>query len=133
MTPRGRFNRDQRLLAAILIVSIAAIAGSLFAIRKAEDRLLETESSATAIHWANFLQQHLTDLDEIVSNGLVSASDQRVFNFATAAGGVTHYEVIRPDGITALSSRAGDYGKSNADERLSPEIPQMALPGCPRP
>ncbi len=119
MTPRGRFNRDQRLLAAILIVSIAAIAGSLFAIRMAEDRLLETESSATAIHWANFLQQHLTDLDDIVSNGLVSASDRRVFNFATAAGGVTHYEVIRPDGITALSSRAGDYGNSNADERLS--------------
>jgi PAS domain S-box-containing protein len=87
------------------------------AIHEIERRLLRNEGSATAVHWATFLEDHL-ELDEILKNGLVSADDQRIFDFAGAAGGVLGYEVIRPDGVTALSSWAGDFGKTADDSIL---------------
>ncbi|MFQ6017924.1 MAG: ATP-binding protein [Kiloniellaceae bacterium] len=119
MRPGHRFGRDQRLLAAILIISVAAVLGGFVSIRQAERQLLEAEASATAIHWAKFLQDHLSELDEILSSGLISSQDQRLFDFASEAGRVFRYEVIRPDGITALSSWAGDYRKSNTEDYVS--------------
>jgi len=103
----------------MLIISIAAAIASLMAIRQAERGLLKAEASATAIHWATFLQEHLSELDEILSDGLVSARDQRVFDFASDAGRVIRYEVIRADGITAHSSWAGDFKKSSVEDDLS--------------
>ena len=112
-------SRDQRLLAAVLITGIVALATNLIAVRNTERGLLEAETSATAIHWARFLQEHLSELDEILSDGLVSAQDQRVFDFASEAGRVIRYEVIRPDGVIALSSWAGDFRKSSINEHLA--------------
>jgi len=114
-----RLSRDQRLFAVILVISIAAVIASFVAIRKAEHYLLETEASATAIHWAKFLEENLTDIHEILASGLVSARDQQVFRFASEAGRVYRYQVIRPDGVTALSSWAGDYRISNTDAFVS--------------
>ena len=116
---KSQSKRDHRLLVAMLIISIAAGAGSLIAIRQAERGLLKAEASAAAIHWAMFLQEHLSELDEILSDGLVSARDQRVFDFASEAGRVIRYEVIRADGITAHSSWAGDFKKSGVEDDLS--------------
>ena len=120
--PGNRFGRDRRLFAAIVIISIAAVLASWLAVRKAEHHLLEVEATATAIHWATFLQENLLELDEILRDGLVSAKDQRVFNFASQAGRVFRYEVIRSDGVTALSSWAGDFQKSDTTVDLSEVI-----------
>ena len=120
--PGNRSGRDGRLFAAIVIISIAAVLASWFAVRKAEHQLLQIEATATAIHWATFLQENLLELDEILRDGLVSAKDQRVFDFASQAGRVFRYEVIRSDGVTALSSWAGDFQKSNPTVDLSEVI-----------
>jgi PAS domain S-box-containing protein len=110
-----RRSRDQRLFVTVLLVSLVALLISWGAVRKAEHQLLRNETSATAIHWATFLEDHLSELDEILGDGLVSAGDQRVFDFASQAGRVFRYEVIRPDGVTALSSWAGDFSKVNTN------------------
>jgi PAS domain S-box-containing protein len=106
-----RFGRDQRLLASIFTVSFLAVLTSWFGVREAERHLLESEASATAIHWARFLEDQITEFDEILSKGLVTARDQRVFDFASRAGRVFSYEIIRPDGGIALSSWIGNFGK----------------------
>ena len=106
-----RFGRDQRLLASIFAVSLLAVSTSWFGVHEAERRLLESEASATAIHWARFLQDQVSEFDEILSSGLVTAGDQRVFDFASRAGRVFSYEIIRPDGTTALSSWVGFFGR----------------------
>jgi len=106
-----RFGRDQRLLVSIFIVSLLAVSTSWFGVRQAERHLLESEASATAIHWARFLQHEVSEFDEILSSGLVAARDQRVFDFASRAGRVFSYEIIRPDGAVALSSWVGNFGR----------------------
>lgn len=106
-----RFGRDQRLLVSILIVSLFAVTISWFGVREAERHLLEDEASQTAIHWARFLRNEVLEFDEILSSGIVTASDQRVFNFTNRAGRVFGYEIIRPDGVVALSSWVGNFGQ----------------------
>jgi PAS domain S-box-containing protein len=104
--------RDRRLLLSLLAVSIAALAVSWIAVRAAERELLKSEAATTAIHWATFLEDHLANLDEILSVGLVGRPDQRLLDFASEAGGLSSYEIIRPNGIVALSSWAGDSGRT---------------------
>ncbi|MHA1600711.1 MAG: ATP-binding protein [Alphaproteobacteria bacterium] len=106
-----RFGRDQRLLASIFVVSLLAVSTSWFGVREAERHLLESEASATAIHWARFLQDQVSEFDDILSSGMVTAGDLRVFDFASRAGRVFSYEIIRPDGVTALSSWVGSFGR----------------------
>ena len=114
-----RFGRDQRLLASIFAVSLLAVSTSWFGVHEAERRLLESEASATAIHWARFLQDQVSEFDEILSSGLVTAGDQRVFDFASRAGRVFSYEIIQPDGAIALSSWIGNFGRPYDKEVFS--------------
>ena len=102
-------HRDQRLIAAVLAISLVAIAASWLGIRQTDRHLLRTEAATTAIHWARYLQNHVSNLDDVLAYGLVSSEDQRVFDLASAAGRVVRYQVIRPDGVIALSSWAGDF------------------------
>ena len=121
----SRYARDRRLLCVILIISIAAIAACWVGVRQAGHQLLKVEASTTAIHWAHFLQENISHLDDILTIGLISAEDQQLFDFASEAGGVVRYQVIRPDGVIALSSWAGDFNQSYA----SPEFERYARQG----
>ena len=98
-----------RLLFSIGVIVALALTASFFTIREAEHRLLKSEATGTAVHWAQFLQARLLALDEILSAGLVSEADRRTFDFASAAGSVRDYQIIRPDGIVAISSWSGDF------------------------
>ena len=98
-----------RLLFSIGVIVALALTASFFTIREAEHRLLKGEATGTAVHWAQFLQARLLALDEILSAGLVSEADRRTFDFASAAGSVRDYQIIRPDGIVAISSWSGDF------------------------
>jgi len=98
-----------RLLFSIGVIVAFALTASFFTIREAENRLLKSEATGTAVHWAQFLQARLLALDEILSAGLVSEADRRTFDFASAAGSVRDYQIIRPDGIVAISSWSGDF------------------------
>ena len=104
-----RLDKDVRLLLSLLLIVASALAAGLAIIREAENRLLETEALGAAVHWAEFLQTRLRDLEEILAAGLVSEDDRRTLDFAGAAGDVRDYQVIRPDGIVALSSWSGDF------------------------
>jgi PAS domain S-box-containing protein len=100
---------DGRLFLSIAAIISFALLASYFAIREAEHRLLKSEATGTAVHWAQFLQARLLALDEILTAGLVTEQDRRTFDFASAAGAVRDYQVIRPDGVVAISSWAGDF------------------------
>ena len=130
-TARGWHNRDRRLLVSLLVVSLVALALSWFAVHVTERRLLKSEAETTAIHWATFLQRHLAHLDEILSSGLVDRTDQQLLNFASEAGGLSRYEVIRPDGMVALSSWAGDFGRLHSGALVARALetakPQVVL------
>ena len=108
----SRYARDRRLLLVIFVISVAAIAACWAGVRQAGHHLLKVEASAAAIHWAEFLQQNINNLDDILTIGLISAEDQQLFDFASEAGGVVRYQVIRSDGVIALSSWAGDFNQS---------------------
>jgi PAS domain S-box-containing protein len=112
------FSRDQRLVTSILILGVSALLIGWLAIRQAEQHLLKSEATATAIHWADFLENNLSDLGEIMTAGLISQSDQRVFDFAREAGRVMSYQVIKPDGIVALSSWSGDILGARTDPAI---------------
>ncbi len=128
---RGWRDRDRRLILWILAVSALSMALSWFAVREAEQHLLKDEAASTAIHWATFLQDNLANMDDILNSGLVGQDDQRLFDFAGAAGGVLHYEVIRPNGIVTLSSWAGDFRRFSSHhlfvEALATGQPQVTL------
>ena len=111
----AKFGRDQRLIASILVICTLAVVVSWAAIRQAEQSLLRTHASAAATLWATFLEKNLAGLEAILAAGLISRADQRVFDFARAAGGVLSYQVIGPDGIVAHSSWSGDYREASAD------------------
>jgi PAS domain S-box-containing protein len=104
-----RLDTDVRLLLSLLLIVATALGAGLVIIRKAEQRMLESEAVRAAVHWAEFLQTRLGDLDEILVAGLVSENDRRTLDFAGAAGDVRDYQVIRPDGIVALSSWSGNF------------------------
>jgi len=110
-----KFGRDQRLIVSILVVCVAAIVVSWAAIRQAEQSLLRAQASATATHWATFLEKNLEGLNAILEAGLISRADQRVFDFARAAGGVLSYQVIGRDGVIAHSSWSGDFREATTD------------------
>jgi len=106
---RRGLDRDLRLLLAISLIVAGVLSASLITIREVERHLLKSAATGAALHWAEFLQSHLRGLDEILAAGLVSEEDQRIFEFAGAAGGVQDYQVIRPDGVVALSNWSGDF------------------------
>jgi len=110
-----KIGRDQRLIASILVICAVAVVVSWGAIRQAQHSLLRGQASAAATHWATFLEKNLAGLEAILSAGLISRADQRVFDFARAAGGVLSYQVIGPDGIVAHSSWSGDFREASAD------------------
>ena len=100
---------DKRLLLSIGGIILLALVASFVTIREAEYRLLKSEATGAALHWARFLQSRLFALDEILSDGLVNDSDRRTLDFASAAGGVRDYQVIRHDGAVAMSSWSSDF------------------------
>ncbi len=106
---RRGLDRDMRLLLAIVLIVAGSLAACLMTIREVERQLLKAEATGAAVHWAEFLQSHLLGLDEILEAGLVTEADQRIFEFAGAAGSVQDYQVIRPDGVVALSNWSGDF------------------------
>ena len=79
---------DKRLLLSIGGIILLALVASFVTIREAEYRLLKSEATGAALHWARFLQSRLFALDEILSDGLVNDSDRRTLDFASAAGGL---------------------------------------------
>jgi PAS domain S-box-containing protein len=106
---RQGLDSDLRLLLAIALIVAGVLAASLLTIREVERHLLKSAATGQALHWAEFLQSHLRGLDEILAAGLVSEDDQRIFEFAGAAGSVQSYQIIRPNGIVALSNWSGDF------------------------
>ena len=102
-------DKDMRLLLSLMLIVVLALVAGLATIREAENRLLKSEAVGAAVHWAEFLQTRLGDLDGILTAGLVSEGDRRTLDFASAAGRVRDYQVIRPDGVVAMSSWSGDF------------------------
>lgn len=121
---RHGLDRDIRLLLSVVLIGTLVLGACLMTIREVERHLLRTTATGAAIHWAEFLQSNLRGLDEILVAGLVSEEDRRIFEFASAAGGVQDYQVIRPDGVVALSNWSGDFRSATDPETLRAVLQQ---------
>src|SRR3546814_17829315 len=104
-----RLDRDLRLLAAIGLIAMGALAACLMTIREVEGHLLRTTATSPAVHWAEFLQSRLRGLNEILDAGRVTEQDQRIFQFAVAAGRAPDSHAFRPPGQATLSSSPGHF------------------------
>lgn len=102
-------DKDKRLLVSIAVIAALALETSLITIREAETYLVKTEATGAATHWAKLLQTKLEGLDDILAAGLVSEHDRETLDFASEAGRIYSYQVIRPDGVIAMSSWSGDF------------------------
>ncbi len=107
------FGRDQRLLISLLAVGILAIVMSWAAVRQAETLLLEKEALDSAVKWDKFVRDNLSELDGLLNGDPISANDQRVFEFASDAGGVFRFRVFGPAGFVVYASRSSDLGTTN--------------------
>ena len=57
-----RFVREKRLLISLMVIAIVALMASWGAVRNGERWLLEKESLDTAVKWATFARNNLSDL-----------------------------------------------------------------------
>src|SRR3546814_20231950 len=92
-------DKDVRLIAAIALIVVAALAACLMTIREVERNLLRTTATGAAVHWTEFLQSRLRGLHEILAAGLVTAEDHRLFDFPGAAGRVPAHKVFSPPAL----------------------------------
>ncbi|MCZ6774168.1 MAG: response regulator [Proteobacteria bacterium] len=113
------FGHNRKLLLSLLIVGVVAIATSWSAVRQAENSHLREDALDSALKWATFVQDNLSDLDELLGGDPILASDLRVFEFAGKAGNVFRYKVFGPDGRIVFASRASDVGKTNTKPYFS--------------
>ncbi len=123
----GPVNRDLRLFMMIVAISILAVLIAGVGIRRTEGSLLRREALHTSTHWTGFIERHLTELEPILSSGLVGAEDRALFEFASEAGGILRYELVRGDGVTALSSWAGGFENAH-DSQVIGEVIASGAP-----
>jgi PAS domain S-box-containing protein len=114
-----RFVREKRLLISLMVIAIVALMASWGAVRKGENWLLEKESLDTAVKWATFARNNLSDLDGLLGGGSLSRRDRHLFEFAGEAGKVFRYKIFGPDGRTVMASRASDMGTFNTKPYFS--------------
>ena len=100
-------------------VSFLAIAASWGAVRLGENRLLKNEAQESAVKWATFIHDNVSDLDDILAGNPISESDRRVFELASVTGDVFRYKLFRADGVIVFASRAGDLGTTNTKRYFS--------------
>ena len=87
--------------------------------RIGENWLLENEALESAVKWATFIHDNVSDLDDILAGNPISEVDQRVFELASQAGNVFRYKLFRADGVTVFASRASDLGTTNTKPYFS--------------
>jgi PAS domain S-box-containing protein len=107
------------ILAPIVFVSILAIATSWGAVRIGENWLLENEALESAVKWATFIHDNVSDLDDILSGNPISEADRHMFELASQAGNVFRYKLFRSDGVIVFASRASDLGTTNTKPYFS--------------
>ena len=115
-----RINHDRRLLIAVLVICIMSMIAAFASTRQAERYLLTKDATEKSLHWANYLQAHLTGLHDILKAGRVSDHDRIILNFTRKAGQISHFAIIRPNGMTAFSSGAGTPGNPNPAANIIP-------------
>lgn len=117
-----KLDQDAKLTISTVIVIIGAIAASWVAMGQAQQFILKQEARSTAVRWAQFLQKNLTGLDDLLVAGLVSNADRITFDFALAAGSVSHYQVLKSDGAVAFSSWLGDFQMTSSRPDIAEAI-----------
>lgn len=108
---------DSKLLLSTLVVIVVALAGSWFALGQARETVLKKESRAAAVSWAQYLEDNLRGLDDLLAAGLVTNEDRMVFDFVTATGRVMNYQILNADGAIAFSSWSGDFRTASPNAR----------------
>ena len=105
--------RDLKLICALLVISLLAIAVTWQGSRVFEDRLLRERAEIEASHWAAFLHNRFSDFDAILERGNITIGDQDILEFASEAGRIFRYKFFDADGTIVVASRSADLGKVN--------------------
>jgi len=113
------FVREKRLLISLMVIGIVALTASWGAVHKGAYWLLEKEALDTAVKWATFARNNLSDLDGLLNGDPISENDQRLFQFAGETGNVFRYKLFGSDGQIVFASNAGDIGTFNTKPYFS--------------
>jgi PAS domain S-box-containing protein len=116
-----RIKHDRRILIAVLSISIMSMIAAFASTRQAERYLLTKEAAEKTLHWANYLQVHLTGLPDILAAGRVSDQDREIINFTRATGQITHFAIIRRNGMTAFSTGTRNRGNRKPVADVAPQ------------
>jgi diguanylate cyclase (GGDEF)-like protein len=93
-----------RLLIVPALISAAIIAAGIASVWSVADHLLRDDARSTAVAWAEFLKDHVSDLDQLLETGEVSPESLAFFRIATNVGRVFRYHNFDPSGRIVLSS-----------------------------
>ena len=99
---------DARLLLFPLIISAAIIVTGIWLAWRVADHLLRDDALDTAVAWAEFLKDNVTDLDRLLATGKVSDDSLAFFEMARDVGRVFRYHIFDPQGGIVFSSRAAE-------------------------
>jgi len=96
--------RDGRLLLLIGLTGVTIVVLGAKLVWWSAERMLRADSRAAGIQWADYLSKQISDLERILANGEVSASDLEAFRAAVDVGGVFRYHIFAPSGEIVFSS-----------------------------
>lgn len=106
--------RESRVVLVCLVISFLISGLIWMETLRLEKSLLVEQESNEALHWATVLGLHLAERDNFLSYGKVLPEDQDLFDFAAAAGRISHYMVYNQNGQIVVSTRADDLGRASA-------------------
>ena len=107
--------KESRVVLVCLLISFVVSGLIWLETLRLEKALLVEQESKEALHWATVLGLHLTERENFLSYGKVLPEDQDLFDFAAAAGRISHYMVYNQNGQIVVSTRAGDLGQASTN------------------
>jgi diguanylate cyclase (GGDEF)-like protein len=103
MAPARQMSLRQNvaMFAAILVIMVG---GAWLAIRMTTDHLLYNNATSTARHWAHYVAESVTDLEQIAAGEVPSEASMTFFRGALKAQRVFRYEIYNRHGYSLLVS-----------------------------
>ena len=73
-------------------------------------RVLHDDAREQALHWAQYIERNLSDLDGIIAGNEISSEDERILTLARDAGNIFRYHIFDRSGRIMFSSDFFDEG-----------------------
>lgn len=106
-------SRDKQLIFLLVVITMFSIAATWLGGQKLERQLLIRNATNQAVHWANYLERNMSDLDRVLNEGRLTSRDEDLLATALDAGNMFRYKIFDANGVIVLASRPRDLGMTN--------------------